>query len=412
MHKNKVDFFLSFQFLENNTLFNDFYNNYISIENIENIWCNYKQKTIDSINSSIHEYIVWNKLTQVWLLFSGWIDSLIILHYLRIQFPDIDIYTFTLHWKEASDQWNTMVWELKNIYNIHHQDFIFPNTLDSIIDILKHHYSSGYELKWDEGLIYYDYLFQKISNKYPNLSCLSGDGADIIFGGLSLYKLSFFEREENRERNFSSIYEEQYFEEKRSRFEKDFFYKYWEYFGGKFLWNNWGKTRNIFFKYFEKFKNTSWTPLKKQIIFNICFWLSHRQKFIFDSADNHDCKVFSPFLDRKFISKILALWIPDEYLLSEFQGKIILKEIYDDIRLKSFSKDFLLVSSSEIDFKLIFQNSSRNILKFALFLQNKDLISKEHACLVVYFMKYSHWYENRVRIYLLISLYCFITSDI
>lgn len=52
------------------------------------------------------------------------------------------IYTFTLHSKQVTHEWNNMISQLEKVYKIRHQDFIFPNTIESIVDILTKHYKS------------------------------------------------------------------------------------------------------------------------------------------------------------------------------------------------------------------------------------------------------------------------------
>lgn len=390
-------------FLNNISLDNKVYNYYYYFKKIEYIIENIIIKKLNTINNWY-----WAK---VWVLLSWWVDSFLLLYYLRKNFKDLDIYTFSF-FSENEKYIESKLRNLSTLFKTFHTNYVKDFTFYSILSELKALYSNTNGFEWDSWYFIYSYFFKKIKKDFPYLKYIfSWEGIDVLFWWLSMYRLSYLENQ------FSSIvdtsffrdkYEEKYFYKTSKKYEKSFFYKYWEYFW--FSLDN--DMKNIFYRYYDFIDSSRYdTLLKKQVVFNLWFFVENRKNYIFKSWALYDLNIIVPFIDDSFVYDIIKLNIPDKFLLNFHTTKKVIRDIWYNI-LNNLDKDLYFFEIWKVNFNKIFLKDKDIILKIWKYLFLKWYISKKYYLSLSCIIENSMRYENQIRIYTLINLYSFIKFSI
>lgn len=410
------NFFLSYQYLKENINEKSF--NLYNCDNkeLENKNIEYYISKLEYIfKEEIKNNLENKNIQEIAVMLSWWIDSFILLYYIRKIFPSLTIYTFTFFPTKANKDHLLGLEKLsKELLTIHY-NIVRNVSFKDIIKNLSYLYKNTKYLIWDEWFIYNSILISEIKKHYKWKYIISWDWIDVIFWWLSMYRLSYLEWLKNNwkqidNKYFKDEYEKKYFEEKINENDEIFFYKYWEYFWGSFLWENHKENEDFFYNNYKKLpKNLS--IIKKQILFNYLFLVWNRKKFIYESWKIYNYISLAPFNEKSFFIKVKNLNIPDKYLLDKNSTKIIIRKLAEKIKNDN-SINFSFLPTMKIDFFNEYKKNAKKILAISNYLYNNYYITKEHYILVPYFIKNSMWYENKIRIYLLLNLYFFIKSDI
>lgn len=410
--KNQIDFFLSYQFIEDPERIN------ASLESIQKIFSESGRKdvkhpmeyythrveeTVKKILQKVLESIPWKEL---WILFSGGVDSFILTSLIRKYFPEYTITVFTFFPRTPNEDEITRIHNLAEKLDVHceilHREIRFPEIIAEFQFAYKH---IDYPI-WDEGFIFNSLLFREIQKVSSLKYFLSGDGLDVLFGWLSMYKLSLYEQWELSDLIFSNTYEEQYFQETAPLFEKEFFYKYGEYFWWNFIGEHHETIRKRFFHYF----NTLWSigekfwTLRQQILYNIAFLMEMRKDYIHASWAIHWLHIVSPFTERDFIHEILNLHIPNEFLIKNGTTKLLPRTLAEKIQSEQES-EFRFFDTIKIDYFQNWKEGKIFLEKVGQSLFNTGKITEKHRMLIPNFIEGGMWYENRMRIYLLLHVF-------
>ncbi len=410
LSKEQIKFFLSYQFLDNEEQINrdiDFVNAIKLRKSVSDSDC--YDDVLDIIEVSVKKSLDWKNISEVWLLLSWWVDSFLLLYFLRKNFPKLKIYALTL----LSEKDREKIQKLKDLSDFfwakhicYIKDFSYGDVLYELKDI----YSNGWELVWDDGYIINNFLFRNIKKDYNLEYVFTADGMDVLFWGLSQYRLSYLENkyfDVVKSEFFRDVYEERYYFENIKKYWKEFFYKFGEFFWGDHLWENWESEIESFFEYFEKVE--IWDSLlKKQIYFNYVFLIQNRRKYIENSGKINGIKTISPFIDRQFVKGVFELNLDDGCLLDEKETKLIIRKIAKWV-LDDNNIDFEFFDVWRINYFKIFNENKKHIQMVWLFLYKRWIIEKEYLAKLNCFVSNSMWYENKMRIYLLLNLYYYLT---
>lgn len=415
--QKNIDFFFSYQYKKNEKIllkWLNFINNLNLEEKQELDNLDYYFSKLDKIFArEINIILSSKKINKIWILLSWWIDSFILLYYIRKNFPDLHIYTFTFFPLKYQKEDEKELKKISKFFNTKHENIFKEVKFADIIANLKFIYSKSKKLIWDEGFLYNTIFLKEIQKKYDWKYLISWDWIDVLFWWLSMYKNSYLEQKYNnwetiKDDLFSNQYEKIYLFENIKNYDTLFFYKYWEYFWWSFLWKNYKEIINFFYKYYFKL-DQKLTILKKQILFNFLFLIENRKSFIYESAKINWFNSLTPFIEKTFIKNVLELGISDKYLLDETNTKIIIRKLVEKIN-KENGINFRFLSTYKINYYEEFNKNSKYIIYIAKFLFDNKYITKNHYEKIPDFIKNSMWYENKIRIYLLLNLYFFIIS--
>ena len=347
-----------------------------------------------------HYWYLQNK--KIAIFFSWWIDSFFLLSILQKAFPwkVIELFIFFLPWEEEK------VDILKKYINWFPFCTFSPFELDtsyqSFCQTFSHVYKDqSQKILWDEWFFMYLNFFKVLKSRKNIDIIFTWDGIDVLFGWLDLYKYAQIENGIFNEETILEARKKEYFLHKKAVFWENFHYKYWEYFWGDFI-----ETKSLENEYLSMFSSLNDEPLsllQKQIFIGAHFWIPNRKDYIYDAAKYFSMNIIAPFTEERYIQKLSPWDIPNEYILDERTSKKIIRHL-SWIQLPSFSEIWKLNMTREFSFykKDIFYKGS--------ILYRQWLISKEHLSMLPYFIKQSHRYENRMRIYLLLQLYFYINS--
>lgn len=410
--KLEADFFLSFQFLEKDMHIEKSIN-FINSLNLHSEISDeryYLDKIKEITSWTLFSIIKDKKINEIWILLSWGVDSFLLLHFLRARFPKLKIYSFTMFYREPSEKERLDLSMLSQKYKTIHKNIYKNIYFKDIIYSLTQIYKDLKEPIWDIGLIE-NYMFLKeVKTILPWKYIISWDWIDVLFAWMSMYRMSYLENKylsgfEMHDKYFSDKYEKQYLLKNVKSFNKDFFYKYWEFF-----WFENDKNIEVFYKYKNKINKWN-TILKKQIYFTYVFLVENRKSFIYESWELNNFTILTPFIEKDFVRKIFELDIPDRYLLSWYSTKLIIRNLATIIKEKEKIK-FDFINNNKIDFHNEFNKSLKYIFAIWKYLFKQGFINKDFLLQIPNLVRNSMWYENKIRIYLLINLYFLIKSEI
>ncbi len=395
-------------------------NNVISLDELNDISYNkkrlefaqYKKELIDIFEQEIQSYNIKDG-TNVAVLLSGGLDSTLLLYFLKKFFPSSSFYTYTLAY-HANDSHLQKAQDISKYFGTIHKEIIIDldNDLFQIFDDI---YQSWYDLEGEDSLI-----MNHILANYIKEDCqivFSGFGLDYLFAGMDLFRNSYMEKifaEKLIDKGFllktlgMNKFYLKYVLNKIENNPSNFFVKYGEYYGDVLL----SDLQKIAKQYFEDSMNSinlDLTDLKKQILFIISTSLANRYNPYNMPYKKNGLYHYNPFGSKEVIKKVLALNIPDEFLLNPYtmEKKFIIRDIFRDL----------------VWMNVITQLHSGTVLKYTSSIQaNKDkillLVKENREFLDKYYsdefltsldkiIDDSIWYENSKVIIILLQLLFF-----
>lgn len=367
----------------------------------------------DEIRTIFKEEIKKSKVTDgedISLLLSGGLDSTLLLILLQDVYPNSQIYTYTLAYTKDAIHLD-IAQQIAEKYNCIHKAVVYDienKFFETFTDI----YQSWYELEWEDSLI-----MNHILAKYIKKDCkyvFSGFGLDYMFAWMDLFKNSFMEKMYNTwvinasyilQNLWGNKFYFRYFLDKTKQYSEDFFIKYWEYYGQS-LTPELEKENLDFFQ--DSIQSIRWdiSELKKQIYFIISTSLNNRYRPYNTPYEKQGFTHYNPFGSIETIEKIIALNIPDAFLLNPLtlEKKFVIRDMFRDMTENKYIDS--LHTGTVLNYHLAIQNNREEIL--ALFSDSKEFllqyISNDYYDLLGQIAHDSIWYENSKQIIVLLQL--------
>ena len=357
----------------------------------------YTSEILSLLEKEILSYEIRNG-DKIGLLLSGWLDSTILLCLLKKEFPDSEIFTYTLGYSK-DDIHLSKARNIAENYKTTHKEVIHDlnSTLFETFDDI---YQSWYYLEGEDSLIMNHILAKEVQKDCKVV--FSWFWLDYVFAWMDLFRNSYIEKIFRKwlvdETYLYDIlwwnkYYLKYVLDKISLLDEDFFVKYWEYYG--YTLKEWLEKDSI-----DYFYGNLWTirwdisELKKQIYFIISTSLSNRFNPYNEPYRKLWVKHCNPFWSKNIISKIIALNIPDEFLYNPYtkEKKFIIRKIAKSL----ITKDVLtnLHTGTVLTYEKAFKENKEFLSEFY---SEKFLSNIENT------IDDSTWYERSKQIIILLQ---------
>ncbi|MCK5083803.1 MAG: asparagine synthase, partial [Candidatus Omnitrophica bacterium] len=257
-----------------------------------------------------------SKGKPVGLLLSGGMDSAAILHTLR-DITDRTIYTLTGTYSKDAGHLISARRIAKRYNTIHDSLIIASGSIKKIDELYR---KKIFQPIGDNGFLSTYIMMGKLKEKVDHV--ISGDGADCLFCGLEMHRLSYLQRKSRGRTGLNHS-------KRDARYEH---YQFGEIFLneqelGLLFERNCGniKLEAPLEKVMNKIKARD--PVKKQVLLDLHFLVRNRVDYILSAAKASGVNVRLPYLDKDFVH--FTLGIPSKFLMrSSLQQKYILKSTF------------------------------------------------------------------------------------
>jgi len=333
-----------------------------------------------------------DKRKPIGILLSGGLDSAAVLHTIR-ELTDRKIYTLTGAYHKKAE--NLIFAErMSKKYNTIHNDLIInPEDLEKMDEL----YAKNIPQPIGDNGFLPAYLMLAKLNEYTD-TVFAGDGADCLFRGLKMHRLSFIEKNNNSRLNSEMA-------DSGKRWLAYEHYKFGEIFLSEeelaMLFERNYNTIKLEFpleRVIKKIKVKD--TVKRQVLIDLNFLVKNRVDYIVYAAKANAMDFKLPYLDKEFVN--LAIGIPAEYLIiqperqkymlkSAFKNKLP-REILDRER-EGFTPPF----------KLWYQNNAKFVIE-KLIKSKKLGISEVFIKHLIKHYRNLNDYEAGMKIWLILNL--------
>ena len=331
INKKTLAYYLCYQFVprpysifggkSNEDNFQEFKLNKRSADNETDLIENTYIKLKESISCRLENF-----QGKIGILLSGGVDSAAILH-IASEIRNDRLYTMSAAYEGRLDHLKYCR-ELSEKYNTIHKEIIIKSEdikrLEDIYDSKT--ISSATEPIGDNGILSMYIMLETLKDTVDIV--LSGDGADVVFGGLDSHYLNYIDNEFISEiknkllgnKGMDEIFLQQ---KKYPEFEH---YKYGEIFlTRKETKEVLGEEIEVQKPFLELLKNIHDKNLiKRQILIDLNFLVRNRRVLTKVPSGLTGLEVFQPYLDQNFIN--FALSIPSNLLIKNLETKFIFKK--------------------------------------------------------------------------------------
>lgn len=412
---SKIVNFLSFMLWSETELISIDYLNSINLSKDKKSLEILKEDILGIFKSEIKSYNLVDE-EHIWLLLSGWLDSLLLLDLLKSEFPNSVIYTYTL-WYSKLDKHLKIAKNISERYQTVHREVIF-DLKNNLLHIFDEIYSLWYDLEGEDSLIMNHILSKEVKKECKIV--FSWFGLDYIFAWMDLFRNSFNEKLYNKwlinktylleSVNWNKFYLKSILDNIKN-YDESFFLKYGEYYWDILLPDFKKQAINYFYQNFNNIRQDI-SELKKQIYYIINTSLSNRYNPYNEPYKKNWVRHLNPFWSKDVITKILSLNISEEYLYNPItqEKKYIIREIARDLLDTELLSH--LHSWTVLKYDTSIRNNKNNILKIVH--DNKDVLSmylnNDFLNNLDKIIENSMWYENSKKIIILLQMLFYVKN--